>query len=378
MGYWAEWESRPFLHEKRASMKKLAIDCRMAGMSGIGAYLRNLVPRCMELLADVAAFRLLGHAGMFSIPQGISWEAVPFGSPIYSIEEQYRMPPLLRGCDALWLPHYPVPVLTNIPLVVTIHDVAHLALKDLFTGIQEVYARLMFQVVRRKAAELLFVSEFSRQEFLRLVGAPRGHMTVIHNGVDQDWFKLSLGHEPAHPRYFLAVGNIKPHKNIRLLCHSFAQVAEKCDVDLLLVGGYEGFRSAEASTETLAAICPDRIHFVGPVTQEELVRLMYGATTLVFPSRYEGFGLPPLEALAAGIPVVASDIAPVREVCGEHVRYFLPDSGEQIAQCLLESLAVTAEARQQQGEVGRAHARYFSWDRAAESTAQVLRRGLNL
>ena len=359
-------------------MKTLAIDCRMARMSGIGVYLRNLAPRCMSLLADIVHFRLLGYDGAFHIPKNISWEPVVFDAPIYSITEQYRMPPVLRGCAALWLPHYPVPVLANIPLVTTIHDVAHLALTDVFTGIQKVYAHLMFQVVRRKAAELLFVSEFSRQEFLRWVGAPRGHMTVVHNGVDQNWFKFPLGHEPVHPRYFLAIGNIKPHKNIQLLCHSFAQIAEKCDVDLVLAGEYEGFRSAETSTETLAAICPGRIHFVGPVTQEELVRLMYGATTLVFPSRYEGFGLPPLEALAAGVPVVASNIAPVREVCGEHARYFSPDSGVHLAQCLLESLNITVKVRQQQGEVGRAHARWFSWDRAAEDTARVLRKGLNV
>ena len=124
-------------------MKTLAIDCRMARMSGIGVYLRNLAPLCMEMLADGVKFRLLGHDGAFRVPKGPSWKAVPFDAPIYSIAEQYRMPPLLRGCDALWLPHYPVPLLTRTPLVATIHDVAHLALPDLFTGVQKVYARLM-------------------------------------------------------------------------------------------------------------------------------------------------------------------------------------------------------------------------------------------
>lgn len=357
-------------------MKKLAIDCRMARMSGIGVYLRNLAPLCMELLADVATFRLLDYDGAFSVPQGISWEAVPFDAPIYSIAEQYHMPPLLRGCNALWLPHYPVPLLARIPLVATIHDVAHLALPDLFTGIQKVYARLMFQAVRRKAAELFFVSEFSRQEFLRLVGAPRGGMTVTHNGIAQDWFNLPLAYEPAHPQYFLAIGNIKPHKNIQLLCRSFAKIAEQCNADLVLAGEYSGFRSAEASTETLAAICPDRIRFTGLVDQEALVRLMRGATALVFPSRYEGFGLPPLEALAAGVPVIASDIPPVREVCDGHVLYFSPDSEEQLAQSMLETLALSSQERRQRSEAGQAHARYFSWSRAAETTAQVLRRVL--
>ncbi len=359
-------------------MKTLAIDCRMARMSGIGVYLRNLAPLCMEMLADGVKFRLLGHDGAFSAPKDSSWEAVPFDAPIYSIAEQYRMLPLLRGCDALWLPHYPVPLLTRTPLVATIHDVAHLALPDLFTSIQKTYARLMFQAVRRKAAELLFVSEFSRQEFLRLVGAPRGGMTVTHNGVDQDWFKLPLVYKPAQPQYFLAIGNIKPHKNIQLLCRSFAKIAERCNVDLVLAGEYSGFRSAEASTETLAAICPGRIRFTGLVDQERLARLMCGATALVFPSRYEGFGLPPLEALAAGVPVVASNIPPVREVCGEHARYFSPDSEEELAQAMLETLALSLQDRRQRGETGRVHAQHFSWAHTAETTAQVLKKTLRV
>ena len=262
-------------------MKTLAIDCRMARMSGIGVYLRNVAPRCMALLADAVRFRLLAYDGAFPIPEGLEWEATPCDASVYSIAEQYRLPPLLRGCDALWLPHYPIPVLAGIPLVVTIHDVTHLALPELFTGIQKMYARLMFQAVRHKAAELIFVSEFSRQEFLRLVGRPRGGATVTPNGVAASWLECLLADAPAQPPYFLAVGNIKPHKNIRLLCHAFAGIAGQCTANLVLAGAYTGFRSAETSTEALAAICPGRIHFTGALEQTELVHLMRGATALV-------------------------------------------------------------------------------------------------
>ncbi|RHH22434.1 glycosyltransferase family 4 protein [Desulfovibrio legallii] len=359
-------------------MRTLAIDCRMARMSGIGVYLRNVAPRCMALLADAVRFRLLGYDGAFPVPDGVSWEPVSFDAPIYSITEQYRMLPLLRGCDALWLPHYPIPVLAGIPLVVTVHDVTHLALPGLFTGIQKMYARLMFQAVRHKAAELLFVSEFSRQEFLRLVGRPRGGATVTPNGVDASWLECPLVDAPTQPPYFLAVGNIKPHKNIRLLCHTFAGIAGQCTANLVLAGAYTGFRSAETSTEALAAICPGRIHFTGALEQTELVHLMRGATALVFPSRYEGFGLPPLEALAVGVPVVASDIPPVREVCGTHAQYFSPDSEGQLAQAMLQVLALPPQERRQHAAAGRAHAHTFSWARAAETTAQVLQKTLHL
>jgi len=360
-------------------MKTLAIDCRMARMSGIGVYLRNLAPRCMALLAGEARFRLLGHDSAFSPPEACLWEGVPFDAPIYSIAEQMCILPLLRGCDALWTPHYPIPVLSRLPLAVTVHDLAHLALPDVFTGVQNVYARLMFQAVRFKAAELVFDSEFSRQEFLRHVGKPRGGMTVVHIGVDSAWM---MDHPPAaraaSTPYFLAVGNIKPHKNIRLLCRAFARIAGTCDADLVLAGEYAGFRTNEVSTEMLANIHPGRIRFIGAVEQKALYNLVAGAQALIFPSRYEGFGLPPLEALAAGIPVVASDIPPVHEVCAEHVRYFSPDSEEQLSQNLLEILAISPEERRMKGAAGRAHARQFSWKSTADKTVEVLHRVLGL
>lgn len=357
-------------------MKTLAIDCRMARMSGIGVYLRHLAPLCMALLADAVRFRLLGYDGAFDIPAGVSYTRAPFGAPIYSIAEQYRILPLLHGCDALWLPHYPVPVLTGVPLVVTVHDVAHLALPDIFTGVRKAYARLMFQAVRRKAAETLFVSRFSQREFLLRVGAARGGMTVAHNGVGREWFALPLGRAPARPSYFLAIGNIKPHKNIRLLCRAFSMIAGKCGASLLLAGESAGFRSREEPAD-LGIAC-DRIHFTGAIRHADLLRLVRGASALVFPSRYEGFGLPPLEALAAGIPVVAADIASVREVCGAHPKYFSPDSAEQCAQCLLETLALSDEARRARGEMGREHARNFTWEKSAGITARVLGRTLGV
>lgn len=357
-------------------MKTLAVDCRMAQMSGIGVYLRNLLPLCMSAMPDVR-FRLLGYGESFPVPSGCVWEPVPFDAPIYSIAEQYKSLPLSKKCDALWVPHYPVPVLSSVPVIATVHDVAHLALRDLYTGIKRLYANVMFQCLRYKATELLFVSEFTRLEFLRHVGKPRGNMTVAHNGVDASWLEPPL-QEKGEPPYFLAVGNIKPHKNIRLLCRAFAKIADTCDATLLFAGESGGFRVGESSPEDLADICPGRIGFTGFVARDKLISLMGKATALVFPSRYEGFGLPLLEALGAGVPVIASDICVSREVCAHHAAYFSPDSEEVLAGLLLDALAVPAEERRRRGECGRAWASRFTWNKAAELTAPVLRRSMKI
>lgn len=357
-------------------MKILAVDCRMAQLSGIGVYLRNLLPLCMERMPDVR-FRLLAYDKSFPIPSGCRWEAVPFGTPIYSLAEQYKILPLLKGCDVFWNPHYPVPVFTGLPIVVTVHDVAHLALRDLYSGMKWLYATLMLQATRRKASELLFVSEFSRQEFLRHVGTPRGNTTVVHNGADPSWGQSPL-RERAEPPYFLAVGNIKPHKNIRLLCRAFARIADTCDARLLLVGEHTGFRVGEQSLENITDICPGRIQFTGFVPQEKLNAIMGKATALVFPSRYEGFGLPLIEALCAGIPVIASDLPVCREVCGDFAAYFASGSEEGLAERMREVLTISNEERRRAGENGRAWAAQFTWEQAADATVNVLRRACAL
>lgn len=355
-------------------MRTLAIDCRMAQKSGIGVYVRSLVPLCMSAMPDVR-FRLLGYDGSFAVPADREWEAVPCNAPVYGVAEQYAVASRLGGCNALWSPHYPVPVFAAVPLVVTVHDMAHLALRDLYRGAKRLYARIMFQAVRYKAAEILFISEFTRQEFLYHAGKPRGVMTVAHNGIDARWLEIPL-EDRAVPPYFLAVGNVKPHKNVQFLCRAFAAIAGSCDANFLFIGENSGFRVGEMPVEKLMDICPGRIFFTGFVSREELVRLMGKAAALVFPSRYEGFGLPLLEALAAGVPVIASDLRVSREVCGDFAGYFPLGSAGKLGEKLLETLAMSPDERRRQGEAGRAWARRFTWEKTAELTVPALRRAL--
>lgn len=114
-------------------VEKLAIDCRVARISGIGVSIRSLVPLCMAALPETR-FRLIGHDDAFSPPAGSVWEAAACDAPIYSLAEQIGMPKLLKGCDALWTPHYPIPLLARRPLVVAVHDLAWRATRDGLLG----------------------------------------------------------------------------------------------------------------------------------------------------------------------------------------------------------------------------------------------------
>lgn len=365
----------------------IALDCRMLGMSGIGVYLQNLIPLVLQGLPQ-CRFRLIGNPTkigalpLTGLENGATDAAVdihPCLAPIYSIQEQALLPLAARGADLLWVPHYNIPLLTTVPLLVTVHDVAHLVLPEVTRSLaRHSYARLLFAGVRCKARTILCVSQFTADEFVRLVGRPRGEMRVVHNGVDAAWF--TEGEKPADTReeqasapYFIAVGNLKAHKRVDLLCRAFAAVQDKLPHNLLLVGKHDGFISGGQSVADLMALAPGRIHCTGAIDTPHLRTLVRHAAALVFPSSYEGFGLPPLEAMAAGVPVIAADIPPVREVCGPWVRYFTVDNEAMLAQRLLELAAGALHDI----PAAQHHAAQFSWSSAAHATVDALQRMLS-
>lgn len=352
----------------------------MARNSGVGVYLRNLLPLCMARLPEVR-FLLLGPRAVeenFAIPAGTRFEPVAAGIPIYSVKEQLALPWKIAQADALWTPHYNIPVFTGKPLLATVHDMTHLALTDLYSGLKRAYARALFAAVTRKADELIFVSDFSWREFLRLVGQPCGRANVILNGVSAQWFEQAHDESPVPFPYCVAIGNIKEHKNIRRLCQAWRSVAATRPEHLVLIGKESGFRTGGISVQDMEAACPGRIHFTGLLDEAPLRRHMRHAQALVFPSLYEGFGLPTIEALAMGTPVAASDIPPVREVCGESAFYFDPLDQANMARAVTALLELDGPARQTLVDQGRRRARARSWDESADKTAEALSRVLAL
>lgn len=354
-------------------MKIVSIDCRMARMSGIGVYIQNIVPLCCATLKDTHV-RLLGDADLpttLPLPNTVSHEYVLDESPIYSIREQATIPFHAKGSHALWVPHYNIPLGCNVPMVVTVHDVAHLVLDDI-SCVKKIYAKTLFAAVRRKAQALITVSNFTKSEFLRRVGTPNGTIVPIYNGVDAAWLTGGeLLQKPCKP-YFAAVGNIKAHKNIERLCTAFASVADVLPHNLVLIGKKEGFKTGNTNADMLEQYAPGRIEFWGAVERERLQQCVQQATALVFPSLYEGFGLPPLEAMASGTPVLLADIPVLHEICGTAAQYVDPYSTENIAQGLLTIAHMDEADRERMISLGHQQAQKFSWQTAAEKTANVI------
>jgi glycosyltransferase involved in cell wall biosynthesis len=356
-------------------MTSVCIDCCMLDASGIGTYIRALVPRIIRIRPEWH-FTLVGpHVAL----EQAGWkesgfaEVIDCDAPVYSLAEQLVMPRRIpAGTDLFWSPHYVVPLAYGGRMMVTVHDVLHLALPEYASGLlKRVYAHVMFAAVRRKASAVICVSDFTVSELTRLTRPSGQIVRRIYNGVDSSWFIPEAKPSPRARPYLLYVGNVKPHKNLRTLVSAFARVSGGMAEDLVIVGKREGFITGDTEIAAQAGELGDRVVFTGHVTDDLLHLLVAHATALVFPSLYEGFGLPPIEAMAAGCPVLASNAASIPEVCGDAALYCDPRSVDDMAAKLVQ-ITQDGDLRHELVRRGLSRASLFSWQRCAKETVAFM------
>ena len=315
---------------------RIGVDVRMLKSSGIGKVIENLLIRMIPMNPQWD-FYLLGKRSDINEMPFINIDNVHIiecDCPIYSIKEQIVLPfKIPFGLDCFWSPHYNVPVFYAGKLLVTIHDLAHLALKDINRSIlKRIYANIMFRVAAYKAKKIICVSEFTKSELLKYIpGVDKNKISVIYNGVDEKWMNIKKEKSPHSKPYFVYVGNIKPHKNLHRLIDAYKMVADDIKQDLILIGRKEGFITGDNNIAEAIKGYEKRIFFTGYVSDAMLMQYVANADVLVFPSLYEGFGLPPLEAMAAGIPLIVSNVASMPEVCRNYANYINPYKIDDIA-----------------------------------------------
>jgi glycosyltransferase involved in cell wall biosynthesis len=347
----------------------------MLGKTGIGAYVAQAIPRLPKYLPG-AEFTAFGGR----IP---GFRTVPVGAGIYSLAEQVVLPfkAAGRGLDIFFSPHYNAPLAMPAPLAVMVFDLIHL----LFPGqlprprwLSLAYARIQITLACARARVVLTDSENTRRDLVRMLGVPARKIRVVPLAVEDSMRPVRnrarlaafrRAHGLTGP-YVLFVSNLKPHKNPEGAIRALAAMRAK-DVRLVIVG--RGTIGYEAGLRSLAARVGvgDRVRFAGKITREELRWHYAGAAALAFPSFYEGFGLPPLEAFACGTPVVASTAASVPEVVGNAALNVRPGDIRGLARALDAVIARPALRRRLVG-AGFRRVRRFSWDRAAELTAEAL------
>jgi glycosyltransferase involved in cell wall biosynthesis len=358
----------------------ITIDGRWINTSGIGRYLSQIIPGIVDRFKDYG-ITILGDPDELQRLLGKASDNCVFleaRAKMYSIREQFDYVRLIPNNTKLYFAtHYNIPLFYTGQMLVTVYDLMHIAMPQFVYGYHKIlYAKLMFAAVRHRANSILTISEFTRSELIRLIGDFSQPISSIHLGVDEAWFSIPPGSSP-HPRcYILYVGNIKPHKNLSRLVKAFAMIADKVPHDLVLVGKKEGFITGDHEVSDLALKLGNRVHFTGPVTDNQLRQYFRNADTLALPSLYEGFGLPPLEAMAAGCPVIASSAASLPEVCGNAALYFDPYSIDDIADKLLMVLKDT-NLRDFLRQRGHERALTLTWDRCVEQTCVVINKMLD-
>jgi len=361
------------------SAPTICIDARMIQSSGIGTYLQGLLGVLAKTPMPSWTLSLLGNPGL--LPSG-PWTIEKASAPIYSIQEQYQIPLAVHRQTAALLhsPHYNMPWMEASRTIVTVHDLIHLKFPEFWPSrTARLYARFFFQHVVPKARAILTVSENTKRDLMNMLSIPESRITVTPPGVDYDRFNLRVldeGDEFKHLGlpidYLLYIGNLKEFKNVPRLVEAYRQVRSRRpdSPPLVLVGRnfIPGFERQIQKT--------DGIRWIGEVRRELLPCLYQHALFFVFPSLYEGFGLPPLEAMASGTPVLCSDRASLPEVVGDAALTINPESTEALA-AAIERLIQDSALRRELSAKGTVRAKQFTWDRMARQTLEVYSRCLS-
>jgi len=333
---------------------RLCLDARMIRSGGIGTYIKNLI----DVFASEKKIKLtLLHwkkDAHFFKDYPLANKRI-IHSPIYSVREQFELPLKIPSCDLFFAPHFNIPLL---PIrakkrATTIHDTYHLTYFSTLSFTQKIYAKLFYNGAIFKSDTLITEAHFAKTEILtRCLLRPK-KLEVIYNAYRLN--KTSQSALPTHlpSKFILSVGNIKPHKNLLRLLQAYEQL--ECQEHLLLVGQADRLGTQEKELFDFLERKPalkKRVHFTGYISDDELATLYKKARLFIFPSLYEGFGLPPIEAMAAGVPVVASTAASIPEICKQGAYYIDPYKVSELKEAM-QSLLNDEALRKKQIEVGK-------------------------
>jgi len=302
--------------------------------------------------------------------------------PVRILWEQVLQPWTVRQAkiDLLYSPAYVGPLASACPFVVTVHDLSFLHYPQSFRALNRSYLRLFAQLSVRRARRIIAVSESTKRDLVHWYSLPPDKVDVVYNGVDSGFRPLpseqvaAFRREAGLPdRFILFVGTLEPRKNVVGLLEAYARLP-KDRPPLMLVGG-KGWLYDEIFARVEALGLSGEVRFVGYVAAEALPLWYNAAELFVYPSLYEGFGLPALEAMACGTPVVTSTASSLPEVVGDAGWLVDPTDTDGLAAAMAQVLG-SREWREQMRVEGLIQAETFSWEKTALTTAHSFRRAL--
>ncbi len=360
---------------------KLFIDARMLGNAGIGCYIQNIIKNIDQLASgediQLTAFlnsgdeKYLGRLEHTAVMQALS------RTRFYGLKEQAMLTYYLAALkpDLAHFPNFNVALRKKIPFVVTIHDLSCLRSSGACQGIPaRFYAAFMIGFACRHSRLIITDSQYSKQDIMNTIHVPESKIRVIYPAVDTNYQSvkdpyLRLAKYNLPEKYILYVGNHEKRKNIPALIAAFSR-SQAVQEYKLVITGRQDLRRKEIYQTIDALNMGERIVFTGYFPEDDLPALYTQAGLLAFPSSYEGFGLPVLEAMACGTPVVCSRSSSLPEVSGEAAVIINPADIPGFTYAI-DNVLSDQDLRQRLREKGFQRARQFTWERAAKEHIQV-------
>jgi glycosyltransferase involved in cell wall biosynthesis len=331
---------------------------------------------------------LLGGERFFEKQPNLVEKAIPFPARVWQrLSNRLGVPRVewTTRFDAFLAPNYIPPATKTKGLVITVHDLAFKILPETAPHANR-YWHEYFGRALNHAAEIITVSEATRHDLCDIYEIDPGRVTAVHSGVDFDIYKPASEEDIATTRrdlgiegpYFLFVGGLEPRKNLRMLLRAFDRLDSEIRPTLVLAGAPVhwipgGPEIMSSALRSLPEEVQRKVILPGYVTNKQKVALYTGAEALVYPSVYEGFGFPVLEAMACGTPVLTSDTSSLPEVAGDAAILVDPYETSSIMEGM-QHLLTDEPLRARLREAGLQRAKQFSWEETARQTAKVLHR----
>lgn len=379
---------------------RIGIDARFYGPfgKGLGRYTEKLIQNLAVIDDENEYVVFLKHENWDRYqPANSRFKKVLADYRWYTLAEQMKMPGLIKsqGLDLMHFPHFNVPYFFRQPYVVTIHDLilTSFPTKRATTlgafryKIKRTGYRLVIKNAVRQARKVITISNFSKGEIVKELNVPPDKIQVIYESVDKKLEGLGLGREEAilkklkiNEPFFLYVGNAYPHKNLERLLRVYKKMLTAGRIEqLVLVGKKDYFFERlirEAKEMDLVDLLQGGVVFTDFVEDDELASLYRRAKLYVFPSLYEGFGLPPLEAMIFDLPVIVSRGSCFPEILGEAAAYFDPQSEKEMTAKII-GLLDDKDRQQELVRRGRELLAKYSWEKCAAETLKVYQEALS-
>lgn len=295
---------------------KIAVDCRMSGLSGIGVYLDNILdPFVNENKGD--SFILIGNPdNLKRLAKYENCTIISTNINIFSVEEIIKFPVSeINKCDFFFTPNYNIPGGIKVPVYSMIHDVVFLDVKGLTSWIGRLIRWFFLFRALKKSKVIFTVSDFSKQRIKAHFGKTP-EIVVVNSGISEELKEYKTTPKKLYDfEYILFIGNIKKHKGLSILLEAYEKSVNKgFDKKLIIVGSNKNFKTSDKKNAQIIEKQNQNIIFSGNISNKELFNIIQNASILIQPSLYEGFGLPPLEAMYLGCNVLISDIPVFHEV----------------------------------------------------------------